>query len=274
MKKLLDRTWTRYAAVALVTAMVVVPTTAFAGHDFSDVPNTHLFHNDIAWMLDNGITFGCGSTKYCPEDNVTRGQMAAFMRRLATKKVVDANTALTAGHATTADSATHATNLGRQSPAYYESVAAANHSNWFAQGNINLSTVPVPVAETTIAAPAAGFLVLAASATFSGQNARAFPAMWVEIDDGSCLWSFFQPTNSIPGAYSFAEQPDAFDDTALSIDTVTAVTAGSHKLTLCGALNSGGGSSSQSALVALWVSQGTVTADIVGTASVSSSPTE
>jgi hypothetical protein len=28
-----------------------------------------------------GVTSGCGGTKYCPSTNVTRGQMAAFLRR-------------------------------------------------------------------------------------------------------------------------------------------------------------------------------------------------
>jgi hypothetical protein len=28
-----------------------------------------------------GITGGCGGGKYCPDSNVTRGQMAAFLRR-------------------------------------------------------------------------------------------------------------------------------------------------------------------------------------------------
>jgi hypothetical protein len=39
------------------------------------------------------------NTNYCPEDNVTRGQMAAFMRRLGENQVVDAATAVVAGTA-------------------------------------------------------------------------------------------------------------------------------------------------------------------------------
>lgn len=110
MKHLMKRAWTKYALAAVVTAMIVAPTAAIAGHNFSDVPSTHLFHGDIEWMLDNGITSGCGGTRYCPESNVTRGQMSAFMKRLATKKVVDAKTAVTAETATLATSATNATN--------------------------------------------------------------------------------------------------------------------------------------------------------------------
>lgn len=36
---------------------------------------------DIALIAQWGITTGCDDNLYCPEDTVTRGQMAAFMRR-------------------------------------------------------------------------------------------------------------------------------------------------------------------------------------------------
>jgi hypothetical protein len=48
------------------------------------VPASHVFHNDIAWLADHGITKGCnppGNDLYCPNDPVTRGQMAAFLHR-------------------------------------------------------------------------------------------------------------------------------------------------------------------------------------------------
>ena len=100
-------------ATLLLVAMVPVAVMA-AGGTFTD-DDTSIFEADIEWMAANGITSGCGTGLYCPDDNVTRGQMAAFMKRLATKKVVaaatadHATTADTAGHATTADSATSAT---------------------------------------------------------------------------------------------------------------------------------------------------------------------
>jgi hypothetical protein len=51
---------------------------------FLDVPLTHLFAADITWMADNEITLGCNppaNDLYCPDDPVTRGQMAAFLVR-------------------------------------------------------------------------------------------------------------------------------------------------------------------------------------------------
>jgi LmbE family N-acetylglucosaminyl deacetylase len=45
---------------------------------------TNTFVNDIIWLADAGITAGCNppaNDQFCPEKNVTRGQMAAFLVR-------------------------------------------------------------------------------------------------------------------------------------------------------------------------------------------------
>jgi hypothetical protein len=48
---------------------------------FTDVPATHPFFRPIQKMRELGITSGCTATAYCPDDPVTRGQMAAFLIR-------------------------------------------------------------------------------------------------------------------------------------------------------------------------------------------------
>jgi hypothetical protein len=51
---------------------------------FADVPETELFHSEVEWLAWSGITKGCNppdNTEFCPDDFVTRGQMAAFMHR-------------------------------------------------------------------------------------------------------------------------------------------------------------------------------------------------
>ncbi|MPZ54866.1 MAG: S8 family serine peptidase, partial [Acidimicrobiia bacterium] len=51
---------------------------------FDDVPDDHLFHDDIIWLAEEGITYGCNppkNTLFCPSESVTRGQMAAFLTR-------------------------------------------------------------------------------------------------------------------------------------------------------------------------------------------------
>jgi hypothetical protein len=54
-----------------------------ASHNFSDVPDSAFFHDFVQFLVDNGITSGCGGGRFCGEDPVTRGQMAVFLQRLA-----------------------------------------------------------------------------------------------------------------------------------------------------------------------------------------------
>jgi hypothetical protein len=48
---------------------------------FADVPTTHLYFRAIEAMADSGITVGCGSGNFCSDQNVTRGEFAAFLSR-------------------------------------------------------------------------------------------------------------------------------------------------------------------------------------------------
>jgi hypothetical protein len=70
------------AAVVLALALIGLPSIALASHAFSDVPTSHPFHADVSALVAKGVTGGCGGGKYCPNDYVTRGQMAAFLNRL------------------------------------------------------------------------------------------------------------------------------------------------------------------------------------------------
>jgi hypothetical protein len=81
--------------IVAIAVAVMVPAAAIAGDLFTDVPDSNIFHDDIGWLADNGVTLGCNppaNDKFCPGDNVTREQMAAFLRRLAENEVVDAGT--------------------------------------------------------------------------------------------------------------------------------------------------------------------------------------
>ncbi len=98
----------RTALFLVLGVFLAIPLGAWASHSFTDVPDSHTFHADIEWLKESGVTKGCNppdNTQFCPDDPVSRGAMAAFMRRLAENKVVDAATAVTADHATTADHA-------------------------------------------------------------------------------------------------------------------------------------------------------------------------
>ena len=55
--------------------------TSTGGITFSDVPSSHPFRTDISRLAAAGISSGCGGGRYCPDQAVTREQMAAFLVR-------------------------------------------------------------------------------------------------------------------------------------------------------------------------------------------------
>ena len=60
--------------------LVAVVQTAQA---FTDTPG-HIFYDDILWMSGTDVTRGCNppaNDRFCPDDSVTRGQIAAFVVR-------------------------------------------------------------------------------------------------------------------------------------------------------------------------------------------------
>lgn len=67
----------------LMTALMLIPGVAWASNQFNDVPDSNIFHDDITWLADAGVTLGCGGGNFCPDAPVTRGQMAAFMHRFS-----------------------------------------------------------------------------------------------------------------------------------------------------------------------------------------------
>jgi len=81
-----DRSRHKIWVVGLALGIALVPAFAFASHPggFVDVPDDHTFHDDIAWMQDNGVTRGCNppaNDEFCPERGLTRGEEAAFFHR-------------------------------------------------------------------------------------------------------------------------------------------------------------------------------------------------
>jgi hypothetical protein len=52
-----------------------------ASASFNDVPTNHPFFQFIEALRASGITGGCGASNYCPDNPVTRGQMAVFLAK-------------------------------------------------------------------------------------------------------------------------------------------------------------------------------------------------
>jgi subtilisin family serine protease len=55
--------------------------TVLQGAQFLDVSETHPFYEFIGKLSARGVTLGCNASNYCPETQVTREQMAAFIIR-------------------------------------------------------------------------------------------------------------------------------------------------------------------------------------------------
>ncbi len=123
------RTKRRYAVLAtalLIVVAVLIPVGALAVlQTFDDVPPSDWAYADIEWLAANGLTNGCGDgTNYCPDDPVTRREMAAFIHRTATKK----------GSGT----------------------AMMSHSDW----KHTESTTPVVLANINVNVPSSGFVIV------------------------------------------------------------------------------------------------------------------
>lgn len=202
--------------VVLLAVAVLAPVAAFAaGGTFTD-DDTSIFETDIEWMADNGITAGCNppaNDHYCPNDAVTRDQMAAFMRRLATKNVVDA-----------ADSVL----LDGKDAGYYESVMWANDVTFGISDTFDNTNQTW--AEMTVAAPNAGYLLINASASIYDTTAPAQTLWWLQVDDTVCknTGGF---TDSVAYVYSSVTTNNFRQGVALTGGA--AVDAGDHTITLC-----------------------------------------
>ncbi len=70
-------TITRGEMAALLTRALQLPPTDAV---FTDVDD-HFAEADIGALAAAGITKGCTATRFCPDESVTRGQMAAFLTR-------------------------------------------------------------------------------------------------------------------------------------------------------------------------------------------------
>ena len=271
-----------YVLAALAVAVgLTVPAVGWAADRFTDVLADNIFHGDIIWLADAGVTAGCNpptNDRFCPTSNVTREQMAAFMHRLASNRVVDAATAVEADHAVDADSATSADHalaadsalsasdadkLDGAAPTYYQTKAAADGTNWAVDDAVALSSGSgTLLAEVTIAVPDDGIILVDASATMRFNDQNDWAVMWIELDHGSCVrGDDLNSFNTIKGATTFAKSGASGRDHSMAATGGVMVASGSHTATLCGFTNTGTGAALDAGLTALWMADGTATAD-------------
>ncbi len=229
----------RTALILAISAFVIAPIAVSASHQFTDVPDTNVFHDNIGWMSDNGITAGCNPPdfdEYCPKDNVTREQMAAFMQRLAEGKVVDAATAVSAESADDADmlDGLDANQLSRV--AY----AVATNDAWVGDGTNG------DILTTTINAPIDGFLVISASSDVFSYSVDDSPGCAIELNDA--VVSSSRRQIEVNGTGSVNREEDC------STQTVVPVMAGDHEVSFVTTLSPATGVTyDESALTVMFV---------------------
>jgi hypothetical protein len=68
---------------AMAASVLTIGTAAAVVAGFEDVPDNHPHAAGIGYLAQTGITGGCTPDRYCPDNPVTRAQMATFMRRLS-----------------------------------------------------------------------------------------------------------------------------------------------------------------------------------------------
>jgi hypothetical protein len=74
----------KHLVVAVVVGGVLAaPAAALATHAFTDVPDDSIYAAALKRLTAAGVVEGCTSTAYCPQDDVTRGQLALLLDRLS-----------------------------------------------------------------------------------------------------------------------------------------------------------------------------------------------
>ena len=219
----------RFTAFLVAMALLIVtPLAVIAADKFDDVPDSNIFHDDIAWLADADVTRGCNppdNTQFCPDDNVTRGQMAAFMNRLANNRVV---------HAATARDSER---LDGRDATEYQTVLAFFQCGFITPAATDCPTAEIPqaegvaVAEATLEAPADGVVEIHGSTAVRTTGSPMF-IIWVSSEA--------QCANAGQGAAAQAIGRQVAGTSAQGeVETVTvqaadSVTAGPVTYYLCG----------------------------------------
>lgn len=182
--------------MSVAAAFIAIPAIVYAGHTFSDVPSSNTFHDDIDWLASEGITRGCNppaNTEFCPDEAVTRGQMAAFMKRFHDRFIGSGVQAIGVGNA------------------FREQSDAPSTGNGVVDGlalNLNI--------------PESGFLVVHASADMEATTSDAFAC---GINAGS------SPSLAVSDSWRFIDlRVDSFD--TCSTDTAFTVSPGTQLVRL------------------------------------------
>lgn len=254
MKKLLRQRSIRIVLSLAMVVGVLGPIAVYGSDGFTDVPDTNIFHGDITWMADNGITQGCnppGNTEFCPSDNVTREQMAAFMRRLSVNQVVDAATAVMA-----------------EDSNYLDGWTGSYYANPIDGAACDVGSCPSAAALTklevltlTVNASRPGILQLSSMVQADQGGTNDLVQSWLTIDavgTDPCGGWIFAPVESIPGSYGIMFLDGNITQGTVSASTAVEVSGGVHTVRLC-VLGSDPVNTYQAGLTSVFSATGSVT---------------
>jgi S-layer family protein len=197
----------RLAIVAAVTmALLAVPVAVSAvAQFFNDVPPTDWAYDEVQWLAFVGLTNGCGGGDYCPDDGVSRREMAVFTNR-ANDKLIPFT------------------------------IGVVNESATLLGGTaMSMGQVSFSNAETSIvtlnAAVTAAYNVNGGTAGFSDL------AIWTQLDNTTCA----SPGLAGRGEQSLAAAGvEPFVGTAVYGDAFQ-IAGGAHSVTVCAAVTDGDG---------------------------------
>jgi hypothetical protein len=211
-----DRTLTvrlsgRWLSISLIILLIaaLVPVTALAAGQFTDDDgNTH--EANIEWLASAGITVGCNppaNDNYCPDDPVTRAQMATFMRRFAQFLGAEDGTVNMADYAVNSDM------LDGKDVAQVRSSVAWWSNDALPNTDVNeFLTVTVP--------PGGGTIVMVGSFDYWNFSATA--------NQATCR--FWLDTSSLPDTSRIGSSAPPFEWGQCSTNGARDVPAGSHNI--------------------------------------------
>jgi hypothetical protein len=209
----------RKLLIAAIAVLLLVPAAASAaGGAFTDDDDS-VFEDDIEWLAGAGVTLGCNpptNDNFCPDGDVKRGQMAAFMRRFAAylgaedgivneaDNATNAANAANADNAINADNATNATNAANADNADtvdgFDANGLVRAAGTVASGDVNdWDGSSALTTNATIVAPTDGFLIITFVASLgedfdSTGNGLGDGVITIEVDGvqqgGVSWWSF------------------------------------------------------------------------------------
>lgn len=196
--------------------LIITPLAVGAADRFGDVSDSNIFHDDIQWLAGAGVTRGCNppeNNAFCPGDNVTREQMAAFLQRLAETQVVDAG------------------ELAGRAPVAYRTVVRGEGCDQVTESMCPNSGT---LFSLDLRAPSEGLVKLDYSMSLQNTNTGdSVIHAWVNSDE-ACNWRLV-PLDALNGSFSVSYFPDLDEPDFHSVSgtTTVSVARGTTTFSLC-----------------------------------------